>query len=598
MKKRRWAIGGVLGAVGWIALGWGGAQAGTILPTDPTTKLTVPSSPVTVSLYQLDSDLPSAITLQSPSRCITTRTTFYRDVTDCWLPEWKPTGGKSIFVVVNGSTNVPSLVPHAAVPALPLSPTAANPFVAALTTSAYPGQCTNVGSGTEDDFTLNSTQETLATSPTTSVVGYKLTPNDCGGMAVIQVGGLKFILPKDGAPTVPANGIPDAWENLYGGALNPATDVDIGPIGTSLCCDGIATFDEYRGFIVSGNQIRTDPTQRDLSLRLMNPVCPGTSTSTSLLGGGTTTYPTPTSLGATLTLPATAVTAGSIGTFTASAGVFSNAHTLGEIIGISGGSVVGRATIIAVTNSTSVSAQITQAFSTTPTSWQLRESVFATVFSLLAPNQVHLLAYIPGGTNSASNTEWLDTFVSLTPSTSGPATLSVADSTLDRTINPNRLYGPPQKGLRVMECQDSASPASLLGWAYGVGSPNAVGNVILYTQTILNYITGLASSATTLKYSTASFVNAAWTWSTPMVVDLNFIVSRAIQFYTAMEVVHSLSLTPGVQGTNKTSYGHHWAPGTGDCVDQTITTTSKSGTVTFYIPSLCGTADQGTFVLQ
>ena len=125
-----------------------------------------------------------------------------------------------------------------------------------------------------------------------------------------------------------------------------------------------------------------------------------------------------------------------------------------------------------------------------------------------------------------------------------------------------------------------------------------IGNVILYTQTILNYITGLASSATTLKYSTASFVNAAWTWSTPMVVDLNFIVSRAIQFYTAMEVVHSLSLTPGVQGTNKTSYGHHWAPGTGDCVDQTITTTSKSGTVTFYIPSLCGTADQGTFVLQ
>src|SRR5437867_4074265 len=114
MKKRRCAIGGVLGAVGWIALGWGGAQAGIILPTDPTTKLTVPSSPVTVSLYQLDSDLPSAITLQSPSRCITTGTAFYRDVTDCWLPEWNPTGAKSIFVVVNGSSAGPSLVPHAA----------------------------------------------------------------------------------------------------------------------------------------------------------------------------------------------------------------------------------------------------------------------------------------------------------------------------------------------------------------------------------------------------------------------------------------------------------------------------------------------------
>src|SRR5206468_1798449 len=300
-------IGGVLGAVGWIALGWGGAQAGTIFPTDPNTKMTVVPTPlVTVSLYQLDSDLPAATTLQSPSRCITTGTAFYRDVTDCWLPEWKPTGGKSIFVVVNGSTNVPTLVPHAVVPAsaLPLSPTATNPFVAELTTSAYPGQCTNVGSGPEDDFTLNSASSTLPTSPTTSVAGYRLTPNDCGGMAVIQVGNLKFILPKDGTATIPANGIPDVWENLYGGALNPGTDADIGPIGTSLCCDGIATFDEYRGFIVSGNQIRTDPTQRDLSLRLMNPVCPGTSTGTGLLGGGTTTYPTPTSLSATLTLPA------------------------------------------------------------------------------------------------------------------------------------------------------------------------------------------------------------------------------------------------------------------------------------------------------
>ena len=172
----------------------------------------------------------------------------------------------------------------------------------------------------------------------------------------------------------------------------------------------------------------------------MNPLCPGASTGgTSLLGGGTaTTYPTPTTPSATLTLPATAGTVGAIGTFTASAGVFFNTHTLGEI---SGGSVAGRATIIAVTNSTSVSAQITQAFPTSPTtltSWQLRESVFGTVFSLLPPSQVHLLAYSPRGTNSASNTEWLDTFVSLTPSTSGPAALSVADS-LDRTINPNRL---------------------------------------------------------------------------------------------------------------------------------------------------------------
>jgi hypothetical protein len=596
MKPCRWATGGVLGAVGWAALGCGVAQAGmVILPTDPATKLNVSSS-VTVSLYQPDSALPSSAGLQAPSRCTTTGTPLFRDVTDCWLPEL----GKPVWVVINGSAIVPMLVPHA--PAtFPLAPTAQNPYVAALTTSAYPGQCTNVGSDPNDDFMLSPNAETLVTS-TGSVTGYKLTPLDCGGMAVIQVGTAstapRFIVPRDGTLTVPANGIPDAWEALYGGTVNPAPDADFGPIATSLCCDGIANFDEYRGFIVSGKQIRTDPTQRDLFLRLMNPVCPvpGIETPPSLLGGGTTTYPTPTNLTTTLRLPATAGTVGSTGTFTANAAVFSNAHTLGEIIGLSGTNVVGRATIIAVANSTSASAQITQAFSTTPTSWQIRESVFGTIFSLLPPNQVHVLGYTPGDTNSTS-AEWIDTFVSLTPSTSGPAALSVSNSNSDRTINPNRVYGVAQKGLRLMECQDSASPASLLGWAYGVGSPNAVGNVVLYTQTIINQMTGMAAS-NSLQYSTASLVNGAWTWSSPVQVNLGFIISRAIQYYAAMEVVHSLNLTPGIQGTNKTSYGHHWAPGTGDCVDQTITSTTKGNTVTFYIPSLCGTADQGTFVLQ
>ena len=190
----------------------------------------------------------------------------------------------------------------------------------------------------------------------------------------------------------------------------------------------------------------------------------------------------------------------------------------------------------------------------------------------------------------------MDTFVSLTPPSSGPATLSTSDSVSDRTINRNRLYGAAQKGLRVMECLDTHSP-SLLGWAFGVGSPNAVGNVLVYTQNIIDHITSLAFNAT-LMYSTASLVSGTWTWSRPMAVDLNFIISKAIQYYTAMEVLHSLNLTPSVQGTNKTSYGHHFAPGTGDCLDQTITTTSKSGTVTFYIPSLCGSADLGTFLLQ
>ena len=219
MNGRRWMIGWVLGGLGWAWLGVSLAQAGVIPPTDPGT-LMLTGGAITVSLYQLDSTLPSAVTLKSPSRCTTTGTPYYKDVTDCWLPEWDPVSGwgKSVFVVINGSTDDPTLVSPVAA-AFPLAPGAANPFVAALTTSAYPGKCTNFGpsSDTGPDFTLLGSQ-TLTTS-TGSVVGYELKPNDCGGMAVIQVGALKFILPKDGTATVPANGLPEAWENLHGGGL-------------------------------------------------------------------------------------------------------------------------------------------------------------------------------------------------------------------------------------------------------------------------------------------------------------------------------------------------------------------------------------------
>jgi hypothetical protein len=68
-----------------------------------------------LSLYQLDNTLPSAVALKSPSRCTTTGTSFYKDVTDCWLPEWAPaSGGKEVYVVVNGTSGAPALVPPGA----------------------------------------------------------------------------------------------------------------------------------------------------------------------------------------------------------------------------------------------------------------------------------------------------------------------------------------------------------------------------------------------------------------------------------------------------------------------------------------------------
>lgn len=600
MKRRGRLTAGMLGGLAWAWLGLGLGDAAPLPPTNPATLMLDAGSPVTLSLYQLDSELPGTVSLQSPSRCTTTGTAFYRDVTDCWLPEWSPSsGGKVVYVVVNGSTDAPTLVPPLGTPTFPLASGVVNPFLAALTTSGYPGQCTNFGSGADPDFTLGPSTP-LQTSATTSVVGYELRPNDCGGIAVVQVGSLKFLLPKDGTASVAANGIPEIWETLHGGNLDPGSDIDTGPAAASPCCDGISTFDEYRGFIVSGKQIRTDPRQKDLFVHVVNPAdsnagvfVTSPSCGASCYGGGTNTYPAPSSPGATLTVPAAAGTAGANATFTTSAAAFSTAHVRGEIIGNAG----GRATIVEVMGPTSAKAEITQAFSAgslPANSWQLRESLFALAYVSVPPERLQLLGYAPGSTNAPRTNEWVDNFNSLVPA----QTLNISDSVTDRVVNPNRVYGPPQKGVRVMEALNT-NALSLLGWSFGVASPNLAGNVVVYTQRIITYLDSLMpAGTTTIKYSTASVVNGAWTWSTPIAVNRDFILSKAFQFYTGHEIHHSLSLTPQVQGTAKVSYGNHWAPGTGDCVDQAITTTSKSGTVTFYIPSTCGSVDQAQFVIR
>jgi hypothetical protein len=408
---------------------------------------------------------------------------------------------------------------------------------------------------------------------------------------------------------VAANGLPEVWETLHGGPLDPAADIDTGPAATSTCCDGLTTIDEYRGFIVSGKQLRTDPRLKDLFAHLVNPADFVTSPrcGVSCYGGGTKTYPVPTAPNASLTVPAAAATPGARAAFTASAGVFSTAHVRGEITGNAG----GRARIVAVTGPTSATAEITQAFtpgSLAPGAWKASESVFALVYTLVAPERLHLLGHTPGATNLRTD-EWVDNFVSLVPA----QTLTLSDAATDRIVNANRLYGQRQKGVRIMEGLNTNS-ASVLGWSFGVSSPNEAGNVVVFPQRIINYLESLMAGATTLRYSTASLVNGAWSWGTPIAAPdgdpavaqdgvatnpgvRDFILSKAFQFYTGHEIHHSLDLTPDVQGTSKTSYGYHFAPGTGDCLDQAITVTSKSGTVTFNVPGLCGTADQAQFVI-
>jgi len=246
MSTARALTGSLAGLLVWLGIGAGGAGAGVILPVDPVTKQPIVASPVTVSIFQGGVD-----------------------VTDSWLP----TPGQTVQVVVNGLASPTLSLVFDAV-------TAANPVANnALTTSAYPGVCTNFGSGTGADFTLS---------------GDQLAAEDCGGMAVVLVNGTHhFVLPQDSD----YDGMPDLWEALHcpsstPNCLQPAADIDAGPLSGSACCDGIANFDEYRGFRVSGAYTRTHPGLKDLFVHLLNPQCQTSAGSTQSLLVGPSAYPT------------------------------------------------------------------------------------------------------------------------------------------------------------------------------------------------------------------------------------------------------------------------------------------------------------------
>src|SRR2546425_7931834 len=121
MKNHRWMIRTVLGLTMWGTIGLGVAQAGVILPVSTSLPFSpITGSPVSISIFQ------GGI-----------------DITDKWLPE----PGQIVQIVVNGLASVPSITLNPA--------TVPNPIpTKSLTTSAYPGICTNSGTDTGPDFTL------------------------------------------------------------------------------------------------------------------------------------------------------------------------------------------------------------------------------------------------------------------------------------------------------------------------------------------------------------------------------------------------------------------------------------------------------------
>lgn len=544
MEKQKWWIRGVFGLIGWVCIGIGIGHAGVIPPVN----ITSPYAPKTLGTTNTLS-----VSIYKP---ISPGSTTVTDVTDTWLPEV----GEDVYVVINKrissqSGNVPQTLLSPPVPrdsnptSSPFSSTTANttnPFLnsTTLTTSHYRGVCTNFGLNTDTaaDYIFNTSPTVLTVSPSGTISGYKLTPTDCGGMAVLDVTlgteSQTFILPQDSD----ADGIPNIYE-----ASNPAATCKIGntsvtqtlnatddkdctptPALTGLVGDGISNFDEYRGFITSGVHIRTDWRKKDVFVHLVNAQC--------LPAGAAPPSPI-----------AAIFPAGATSLFSNLDSLIYNAQT--HALGYTPGAI----------NSTTN---------------EMIDKFFSYSVNITTLN----------GTFNYKNS----------PSDTTTTTVAPAD---DRQINLNALYPKIdsitlktyQKAARITECLDTSdtSATPLLG-SSGWGSANGPDNAILYTQRIANYTDSLIGGRINLFYSTYT----GGTWSTPTSSDRNSFVSNSIKFYLAMEIGHSVRL-------NTTSAnGYHNPAGTGGNVDQTIVTTSTPTDITFRIPSLYLSASQSNFRLR
>jgi hypothetical protein len=164
----------------------------------------------------------------------------------------------------------------------------------------------------------------------------------------------------------------------------------------------------------------------------------------------------------------------------------------------------------------------------------------------------------------------------------------------DRVINRNRLFGPPQKAVRIIESLDvsKTTPIGSSSW----GSPNGLDEAIIYTQRIVNFINNTAPVTDNRIYY-ATHTGTAWgpytntfvlSNGTVQSVTRSYIISKMMQFVFAHEAGgHDTKLT-----VTASSLGFHDATGTGGMLDsqvQIITTTDNSAAnppgIKFRIPS-------------
>jgi len=532
----------MLGVIGLLGIAPGLAMAGGILPVDASGN-PIPGSAVTVSLFQNGVD-----------------------VTDSWLPE----PGQEVDIVVNGGSGGIQMI----------STTGQGednpPGNQALTTSAYPGACTN--------FPAVNPGEPVDTSADFELVSSsRLRANDCGGMAVIQVDNLTFVLPRDSD----FDGMPDVWEKQFCQpgivtCLQPEQDIELQGANPERG-DGDSNFDEYRGKLVSlsdpapgiqvsdeagklHKHVRFSPHMKDVFFALRNPACrrvfADTTVGASLLSGPNAFPLDGTSL-------------------------FAGLFSLG---GVPASSTAAR---------------------------------------------VHFIGFTPGQDNGPSD-EWVDNLVKFEPfeTPNFQYTGGVDGPLFDRQVNSNAVYpqgaqitdsaGAPhlvQKGIRMIECLNIAqnSPIGFAQFPPGTqqGTPNEDTNAIIFSERISkDYDLLLLSSGSRGKPSGfeacakdlqnpcvlfSTFQNGGWTDPVTQVnnipVDRNFIVSKYIQYVVAMEIGHSVNLIPEI---HTTEFGAHFSPGSGDNLDQRVIAkdSKKEGGVIYRIPSIFGQVSNEGFHLH
>lgn len=523
------------------SLAVGVAEAGVIFPIDVTTGTPNRNSPVSVSLFD----------------------TSGNDVTDTWLPTWEPgmaaTGGVPPVYV---SFNAPGAAPIVSLLTFSGTPTFTNgiPFLwksanQLPTTSAYPGRCTNFDGNpaplaTDPDYTFSTTAVQI---PGTQRTGFALTSQDCGGMAVIQAifppgtaaaGTYVFVIPQDSNN----NGIPDIWEAKFCPPIPPATtssclkgseDADTGPLSPAQIGDGIAAFDEYRGFIVSGIHVSTDPRQRDVFVHLVNPQC---GPPPSLVGGGPGTFPNDGS------------------------GLFDNLASL-------------------------VPATQVHLLGFTPGQANLTTNEWVDLFQNFT--QQGGFSYIDPITGAQTNVEpatdrQINKNAVFPQGTPNPI---VGGPPIHRGLRVTECLDAPA-GSTLLGSTGIGTPD---------GPDNSLvytQRIVNYITTLIN--NGNPRPLKVFTFQGGSWVEKQKVDANGQIVptDANFVISQAMKFYTAHELSHSLKLTPTTEGTKTTSYGYHHAPGTGSVIDQTITQKidkSTSGFNSFYIPSVYNGADQSSY---